>query len=42
MLNIAFRQTRSIVGKWRRRARSRRELAILGGLSDTTWRTGSI
>lgn len=30
MLTTTFRQTREIIGEWRRRARSRRELAMLG------------
>jgi uncharacterized protein YjiS (DUF1127 family) len=30
MLTTTFRQTREILGEWRRRARSRRELAMLG------------
>ena len=30
MLTTTFRQTREIIGEWRRRARSRRELATLG------------
>ena len=30
MLSTTFRQTREIIGEWRRRARSRRELAMLG------------
>jgi uncharacterized protein YjiS (DUF1127 family) len=32
MLTTTFRQTREIIGEWRRRARSRRELAMLGEL----------
>jgi uncharacterized protein YjiS (DUF1127 family) len=30
MLTTTFRQTREIIGEWRRRARSRHELAMLG------------
>jgi uncharacterized protein YjiS (DUF1127 family) len=30
MLITTFRQTREVIGEWRRRARSRRELAMLG------------
>jgi uncharacterized protein YjiS (DUF1127 family) len=30
MLTTTFRQTREIIGEWRRRSRSRRELAALG------------
>jgi uncharacterized protein YjiS (DUF1127 family) len=30
MLTITFQQTREIIGEWRRRSRSRRELAKLG------------
>jgi uncharacterized protein YjiS (DUF1127 family) len=30
MLTRTFRQTRAIIGEWRRRAHSRRELAMLG------------
>jgi uncharacterized protein YjiS (DUF1127 family) len=30
MLTTTFRQTREIIGEWRRRARSRCELAMLG------------
>lgn len=30
MLTTTFRQTREAIGEWRRRARSRRELAMLG------------
>jgi uncharacterized protein YjiS (DUF1127 family) len=30
MLTTIFRQTRSTIGEWHRRARSRRELAMLG------------
>jgi uncharacterized protein YjiS (DUF1127 family) len=30
MLTKTFRQTREIIGEWRLRARSRRELAMLG------------
>ena len=30
MLTTTFRETRSIIGEWRRRVRSRRELAMLG------------
>jgi uncharacterized protein YjiS (DUF1127 family) len=32
MLTTIFRQTREIIGEWRHRARSRRELAMLGEL----------
>jgi uncharacterized protein YjiS (DUF1127 family) len=32
MLTKTFRQTREIIGEWRLRARSRRELAMLGEL----------
>jgi len=31
MLTTTFKQTREIIGEWRRRSRSRRELAELGG-----------
>lgn len=30
MLTTSYRHTRKIIGEWRRRARSRRELALLG------------
>lgn len=30
MLTKTFRQTREIIGEWRRRSRSRRELIMLG------------
>ena len=30
MLTTTFRQTREIIGEWRRRSRSRRELTMLG------------
>jgi uncharacterized protein YjiS (DUF1127 family) len=30
MLTTTFNQTRQIIGEWRRRTRSRRELAMLG------------
>lgn len=30
MLTTTFKQTRTIIGEWRRRSRSRRELATLG------------
>lgn len=30
MLTTRYRQTRKIVGEWRRRSQSRRELALLG------------
>jgi uncharacterized protein YjiS (DUF1127 family) len=30
MMTTTFRHTREIIGEWRRRARSRRELAMLG------------
>jgi uncharacterized protein YjiS (DUF1127 family) len=30
MLTTTFKQTREIIGEWRRRSRSRRELAMLG------------
>ena len=32
MLTTMFQQTRGIIGEWRRRARERRELAMLGEL----------
>jgi uncharacterized protein YjiS (DUF1127 family) len=32
MLTTTFRQTRKVIGEWRRRTRSRRELAMLGEL----------
>jgi uncharacterized protein YjiS (DUF1127 family) len=32
MLTRTFRQTREIIGQWRHRARSRRELAMLSEL----------
>ena len=32
MLTMTFRQTREIIGEWRRRSRTRRELAMLGEL----------
>jgi uncharacterized protein YjiS (DUF1127 family) len=32
MLPTTFKQTREIIGEWRRRSRSRRELAMLGAV----------
>ncbi len=34
MLTTTFRQTREIIGEWRRRTRSRHELAMLGELGQ--------